>query len=258
MLNIYPVPALSDNYIWLIENAASNHVAIVDPGEAGPVLKKIKECNLKPVAILITHHHWDHVNGIGELLKHFNIPVFSSAKENVDHRTNALEQGDQVELPELELVLDVYDVPGHTAGAIAYFGQGMLFSGDTLFTAGCGKLFEGTPAQMHNSLSKLGKLPGETLLYCGHEYTQNNLVFAQAVEPDNPQISDRMDKVKELRGKGLPTVPAPLTIEKETNPFLRTHQQSVIKAASQATGKQLAEGADVLAAIRHWKDHFRD
>ena len=182
--------------------------------------------------------------------------MFGPAKENVENRTNALQQGDQVELPELELVLDIYDVPGHTAGAIAYFGQGMLFSGDTLFTAGCGKLFEGTPAQMHNSLSKLAALPGETLLYCGHEYTQNNLVFAQAVEPDNPQISDRMGKVKELREQGLPTVPAPLSMEKETNPFLRTDQESVKKAASQAAGKQLEGGADVLATIRHWKDHF--
>jgi hydroxyacylglutathione hydrolase len=256
MLNVNPLPALSDNYIWLIQNVASNHVAIVDPGEAGPVLQKIKEYDLKPIAILITHHHWDHVNGIGELLKHFDIPVFSSAKENLEHRTNALVQGDQVELPELELVLDIYDVPGHTAGAIAFFGQGMLFSGDTLFTAGCGKLFEGTPAQMDNSLSKLAALPGETLLYCGHEYTQKNLVFAQAVEPDNPQIADRFDKVKELREQGLPTVPAPLTMEKETNPFLRTYQESVIKAASRAAGKHLTGGTEVLATIRHWKDHF--
>ena len=255
-MDIIPVPALSDNYIWLIHNETGDQVAIIDPGEATPVLRKLKEDNLRPVAILVTHHHPDHVNGIAALLEQYPIPVFGPANERIRHRTHALREGDQVDLPELELTLYVCDVPGHTAGAIAYYGHNMLFSGDTLFTAGCGKLFEGTAAQMYSSLSKLAALPGETLLYCGHEYTCNNLAFARAVEPGNVQIPARMDKVRRLREQGLPTVPAPLTIEKETNPFLRTHQQTVIEAASQFAGKPLAEGVEVLAAIRHWKDHF--
>ncbi|MEE8321244.1 MAG: hydroxyacylglutathione hydrolase [Gammaproteobacteria bacterium] len=256
MLNVIPVPALSDNYIWLLNNEHGDQVAIVDPGEAIPVLRKVKEDNLKPIAILITHHHWDHVNGIDELLENYSIPVYGPASEQVKHRTHALKQGDRVDLPELELTIDIYDVPGHTAGAIAYFGRNILFSGDTLFTAGCGKLFEGTPAQMHDSLSKLAALPDETLLYCGHEYTLNNLAFALAVEPYNTSIPARLNEVKQLREQGLPSVPSPMKMEKETNPFLRTQHKAVIEAASQYAGKQLTQGAEVLAAIRHWKDHF--
>src|SRR3972149_5339418 len=146
-MDIIPVPALSDNYIWLIHNETGDQVAIFDPGEATPVLRKLKEDNLRPVAILVTHHHPDHVNGIAALLEQYPIPVFGTANERIRHRPHALREGDQVDLPELELTLSVCDVPGHTAGAIAYYGHNLLFSGDTLFTAGCGKLFEGTAAQ---------------------------------------------------------------------------------------------------------------
>ncbi len=192
MLEIIPLPALKDNYIWLLKNKASRHIAIVDPSEAEPVLKLIKSENLTPIAILITHHHWDHVGGIAGITKEHNIPIYTPKTESVDGSTHPVGEGDVVSLPELDLNLNILDVPGHTSGAIAYYTDKIVFSGDTLFTAGCGRLFEGTPPQMHASLSKFKSLADETLLYCGHEYTLSNLQFASTVEPDNKAIQVRL------------------------------------------------------------------
>ena len=191
MLEIIPITALKDNYIWVLKNKKNRHAVIVDPSEHEPVLKFIKTEGLIPIAILITHHHWDHVGGIAGLISEYNLPVYAPKKEMVKGSTNLVAEGDIVNLPELNLDISVLDVPGHTAGAIAYYSERMLFSGDTLFTAGCGRLFEGSPEQMYRSLSKLKKLPDDTLVYCGHEYTVSNLQFAASVEKNNKIVQRR-------------------------------------------------------------------
>jgi hydroxyacylglutathione hydrolase len=256
MLEIIPLPALKDNYIWLLKNKASGHIAIVDPSEAAPVLNLVESEGLSPIAILITHHHWDHVGGITEITEKFDIPVYTPRSESVTGSTIPVGEGDTISLPELGMELNILDVPGHTSGAIAYYSEGMVFSGDTLFTAGCGRLFEGTPSQMNASLSKFKSLPDETLLYCGHEYTVSNLEFAANVEPDNLAIRQRLEQAIQTRKNNQPTVPASLKVEKETNPFLRCEEINVIEAASKFSGNSISEPADVFAAIRHWKDTF--
>lgn len=258
MLEIIPLPALGNqnNYIWLLKNQASNHIAIVDPGESGPVLKKIESDGLIPVAILITHHHWDHVSGIADITAKYDIPVYTPKTESVSGSTQAVGEGDTVVLDDLDLTLNILDVPGHTSGAVAYYSDEIVFSGDTLFAAGCGRLFEGTPAQMHTSLSKFKALSDDTLIYCGHEYTVANLQFAATVEPENQAIQERLSEAQKLREKGQPTVPSTLAVEKQTNPFLRCDVEGVINAASQYSGKKLNDSQDVFAAVRKWKDNF--
>jgi len=254
MLKIMPLPALKDNYIWILKNESSRHIAIVDPSEPEPVLQLIKTKNLVPIAILITHHHWDHVGGIAGIKNEHNIPVYTPKTESVDGSTHLVGAGEIISLPELDLNLDILDVPGHTSGAVAYYTNRMVFSGDTLFTAGCGRLFEGTPPQMHASLSKFKSLDDETLVYCGHEYTLSNLQFAATVEPNNKVIQKRLNMVIQARNENQPTVPATLANEKETNPFLRCDQTSVINAAADYSGKILNEPAEVFAVIRSWKE----
>ena len=256
MLEIIPLPALKDNYIWLLKNRASGHVAMVDPSEAKPVLEMLDSENLIPVAILITHHHWDHVGGIAEITADYDIPVYTPKTESVEGSTHPVGEGNVVSLPELNLTLNILDVPGHTAGAVAYYTESVVFSGDTLFTAGCGRLFEGTPTQMHASLNKFKSLADNTLLYCGHEYTLANLQFASTVEPDNKVIQERLVQTRLAREKNAATVPAAMAIEKESNPFLRCDHADVIQAASHYTKKSLSEPVEVFAAIREWKNNF--
>ena len=256
MIYVEPVPAFNDNYIWLIIQPDSNHVAIVDPGDAGPVLDRINSRHLVPSAILITHHHHDHTGGIMDLLQHYNMPVYAPRGEQIPGSTIGLEEGDRVVLEDLSLQFEILDMPGHTAGAIAYYGAGMIFVGDTLFMSGCGRLFEGTPAQMHHSLDKLAALPADTQVYCAHEYTLANLKFAAAVEPDNQDIANRIEYCRSLRQEDKPTVPGPIAVELLTNPFLRTHVPGVIQAASRYRKQNLTTAIDVFAAIRNWKDNF--
>ncbi len=251
------VCAFEDNYIWLIRGQSPGRVAIVDPGDAEPVLAALEKENLEPAVILCTHHHGDHVGGVEDLLKHYSVPVYGPARERIPAITYRLKEGDHVNLPGLGLEFDVLDVPGHTAGHIAYYGAGKLFCGDTLFSAGCGRLFEGTAEQMHASLAKLSALPEGTEMYCAHEYTQSNLRFALAVEPDNPDTLAYLDRVRARRAGNLPSLPSTIALERRVNPFLRTGQAGVRRAAEKHSGRALNSDVEVFAEVRRWKDGFR-
>lgn len=256
MIRVEPIPAFRDNYIWFIIHEQSRKVAIVDPGDAGPVLDRIRSDKLIPTAVLITHHHPDHVGGIGGITAQFHIPVYGPVHEQIPGRTHALKEGDTVELQEFNLRFDILDMPGHTSGAIAYYGHGMVFVGDTLFLSGCGRLFEGTPQQMYDSLSKLSRLPDETKIYCAHEYTLANLNFARAVEPENRDIQLQIEDCRALRDRDIPTVPGTIAMEKRVNPFLRVSQDAVVQAACRHKEQQLKGQVEIFAAIRKWKDNF--
>ena len=256
MLQVKPVPAFADNYIWLIINTDNLHVAIVDPGDAQPVLSAVDHERLIPAAILVTHHHGDHVGGVTGILGRYPVAVFGPAAESIPGRTHSLREGNEIELETLGARFKVLDIPGHTAGHIAYYGHGMAFVGDTLFMSGCGRLFEGTAPQMHASLCKLAALPDSTRIYCGHEYTLANLRFAATVEPDNRDIAERITATIALRDEDQPTVPATLELEKRTNPFLRVQVPAVKSAASRFAGRPVEQGAEVFGAVRRWKDTF--
>ncbi len=247
-MNVYPIHAFEDNYIWLIHEPYSNQAAVVDPGDAKPVLDFLNDHSLQLSAIFITHHHWDHSNGVSALKKYFELDVFSPALETIDGTTKAVQQGDMIQLKGFQTVFQVLDIPGHTKGHIAYYAPKLLFCGDTLFTAGCGRLFEGTYPQLFSSLQKLAQLPDDTLIYCGHEYTQKNLRFAKTVEPHNSVIEQRI--------KQNASVPATLAIEKQSNPFLRCHVLDVKQAVSAHVKKELNDEIDVFTALRQWKDQY--
>ena len=258
MTSVLHACAFKDNYIWLIRGQSPDKVAVVDPGDAEPVLAEIHKRHLTPVAILCTHHHADHVGGVENILKHYSfLPVYGPARERIPAVTYRLKHGDHVKLPKLGLEFDVLDVPGHTAGHIAFFGAGMVFCGDTLFSAGCGRLFEGTSEQMHASLAKFSALPESTEMYCGHEYTEANLRFALAVEPDNADIHAHLQAVQQRRAENLPTLPSTIGRERRINPFLRSGQAAVRLAAEKHCGHQLNSEVEVFAAIRRWKDGYR-
>ncbi len=254
MPTIEPVPAFQDNYIWLARNPASPHCLVVDPGDPEPVIAHLERSGLMPAAILVTHHHRDHTGGILTLVERYRIPVYGPAREPIPGRSEGLAEGDEVDAAGLRL--RVLEVPGHTLGHLAYAGDGIVFTGDTLFTAGCGRLFEGEPEQMLQSLKKIAALPDTTWVYCAHEYTLDNLRFAQVVEPENPAIRARIDRERARRQRGEPTVPAPLLLERDTNPFLRTHVPSVRAAAEAHAGRPLKEEHEVFAVLRSWKDEL--
>lgn len=252
MMNIQAIPAFEDNYIWLIPFDDSR-AAVVDPGDATPVITTLTQQGLTLEAILITHHHGDHTGGIRELLRHYpEATVYGPANEQIPHLDKPLQDGDSVTLGEFKLA--TLDVPGHTPGHIAYYGEGVLFCGDTLFTAGCGRLFGGTAQQLHQSLNKIKKLPINTLVYCAHEYTLSNLGFAQVAEPNNPRILERRLIEEQKRQRGEATVPAPLALELETNPFLRCSEPEIKAGCEQFCGKPLNSEADIFGILRYWKD----
>ena len=257
MTDVLHALAFEDNYIWLIRGKSPGHVAIVDPGDAGPVLAALEKQRLKPLAILCTHHHGDHVGGVEDILRHYSIPVYGPARERIAGLTHPLKEGDRVTLPELDLEFDALDVPGHTAGHVAYVGGGLLFCGDTLFSAGCGRLLGGTAEQMHASLSRLAALPEVTRVYCAHEYTEANLRFALAVEPDNADSRAYRDQARVLRQQNLSTLPSTIGLERRVNPFLRTALPRVRQAAEKQAGRALASETEVFAVLRRWKDGFR-
>lgn len=254
MLAIHAVPAFKDNYIWIIEDGR-NAVA-VDPGDAAPVEQFLETRGLALSAVLATHHHMDHVGGLQALARRWNCTTFGPAAENVAGLDRRLAEGDRFDVPGIGLALETLDIPGHTAGHIALFGGGTVFCGDTLFACGCGRLFEGTAAQMVDSLGKLARLPGETRLYCGHEYTLANLQFAQAVEPGNPRLAERMSRESAKRQRGEPTLPSTITEELATNPFLRCDEPEIIASVGQRVGRPLEARVEVFAALREWKNEF--
>lgn len=250
------IPAYRDNYIWLIaiHTTASSpqKVIIVDPGDAEPVNRFLTEHNLEPAAILVTHHHWDHVDGIETLCQHTELPVYGPQGSRIPRLTHPLGDGSQISIGALQL--QVIATPGHTLDHISYYTPGMLFCGDTLFAAGCGRLFEGSPRQMHESLNRLNELPADTRIYCTHEYTLKNLEFAHEVEPDNPAIIARLAEVRRLRQLDQITLPTTLAEERRTNPFLRCQEPTVMAAAERFAGKPALDAAETFKVIRFWKD----
>jgi hydroxyacylglutathione hydrolase len=259
MAAIIPIPAFSDNYIWLVREGAN--AVVVDPGDAAPVQDYLDRERLALTAILNTHHHGDHVGGNAALLDRRAVPVYGPARESIPGLTHALAEGDRIDVPGIGCRLSVLDVPGHTAGHIAYTGEiggePVAFVGDTLFAGGCGRLFEGTPEQMTVSLGKLAALPGATRVYCAHEYTMANLRFAAAVEPHNPLLQARIGREQAKRDRGQPTVPSTVADERATNPFLRAAEPEVFAAAETHAGSVLADAVAVFATLREWKNGFR-
>jgi len=258
MFDVIRIPAFKDNYIWLLRKGAS--AVVVDPGDARPVLDLLEREGLTLTSILITHHHADHQGGVARLLENYAAPVFGPAAESITAITRPLFGGETIRLESLDLELQVLAVPGHTLGHLAYFGSGCLFCGDTLFTGGCGRLFEGTPAQMHDSLTRLAALPEQTAVFCAHEYTETNLRFALTVEPRNRRLRERVDEVAVARAKGWATVPSTLALERATNPFLRCQEAEVVATAkSRAALNNQAFSGDPLAVfsvLREWRNSF--
>lgn len=258
MAAIIPIPAFSDNYIWLLREGA--RAVVVDPGDAAPVRTCLEREGLRLAAILVTHHHGDHVGGIEALAGAGDVPVLGPAREAIPCRTHALADGDEVPLPGFAATLRVLDVPGHTDGHVAYAGTvdavPVAFVGDTLFAAGCGRLFEGTAAQMAASLARLAALPPATRIHCAHEYTLANLRFARAVEPGNAALAERELRERARRERGLPTLPSILAEELATNPFLRCACPEVAASAAHRAGVPPEDAVAVFAALRAWKNAF--
>lgn len=262
MMTLHPIPAFSDNYIWCLHDGKTAYV--VDPGEAGPVQSYLEQHALSLSGILITHHHWDHVSGIETLVAAFpNIPVWGPANETIPARTLSLSQNQTIELTFATdtVTFDVFDVPGHTAGHIAFYANQspvgpLLFCGDTLFSAGCGRLFEGTAEQMFESLNQLKALPDNTKVCCTHEYTSANLSFALAVEPQNASIQEHIAQVNALRAKDQPSLPSSIGQEKRINPFLRAGETDVWETLAANCGQRPTSEVDSFAKLRAWKDSF--
>lgn len=260
---VFAIPTFTDNYVWLI--ARDGRAVVVDPGEAGPVRESLARRGLALDSILVTHHHPDHVGGIAELLASapdpMSVPVYGPRAEagKIGTLTRVLDDGDLVTV--LDVDLRVIAIPGHTLGHIAFHAaaQKLLFCGDTLFAGGCGRLFEGTPWQMYDSLSRLAELPAETAVYCAHEYTLSNLAFAKTVEPGNAEIAAHLARMRALRADQQPTLPSHIGIERAVNPFLRAAVPAVRGAAEAHAGSPFADGdaTAVFAALRRWKDDFR-
>ncbi len=250
MLNIIPIPAFEDNYIWLLHQ--DGYAVVVDPGDAVPVIAILQQLNLTLAAILITHYHSDHIDGVADLLHYQLVPVYAPQYEKYDFEHIKLVDDDKIHVQEIGLSLRVMWLPGHTLGHIAYVNEDYLFCGDTLFGAGCGRLFEGTPAQMLHSLERLKMLNKNTRVFCTHEYTAKNIAFALTLEPDNADLHYRARAVERLRQLQLPSLPSTIALELATNPFLRCHQASIIKNSHAAKSDALS----VFTAIRTLRNHY--
>lgn len=257
-MKLIPLPAFQDNYLWVLHDG--RRALVVDPGDAQPVLACLQRDRLQLEAILVTHHHPDHIGGLDELRDATGAAVYGPAKERIPAPLTRLVEGDTVKA--LGLEFRVFDVPGHTAGHIAYYcadvdDNPLLFCGDTLFSGGCGRLFEGTPAQMLASLDKLAALPGTTKVCCTHEYTLSNLKFACAVEPGNAELRHYVQRCQDLRARDLPTLPTTITQEQQINPFLRARVSAVAQAAREHDAATPPDAVGVFATLRQWKNEFK-
>ncbi len=255
---VHPIPAFTDNYIWALIDTDAAEACVVDPGDAAPVLEFLVSEKLSLRCILITHHHPDHTGGLVELSNRFSAPVYGPRNPRIVGITHPLQEGDELEL--FGASFSVLEVPGHTLDHIAYYSttpkQPVLYCGDTLFAAGCGRLFEGTPQQMLVSLNKLSSLPPETLVYCTHEYTLANLRFALAAEPANMALQERAEKEQQKRDQGIPTLPSNIGLELATNPFLRCENQELRERVAGQSQLSLDNATSTFAALRQWKDNF--
>ncbi len=256
-LQVTAIPAFADNYLWLIHDG--RHAVVVDPGDAAPIEAALSSGQLTLAAILLTHHHRDHAGGVTDLLRERDIPVYGPAKEAIAGVTHHVSEGDNIRLTEPAISLGVLDVPGHTAGHVAYVDHdhGWLFCGDTLFAGGCGRLFEGTAEQMTTSLAKLAALPDATKVYCAHEYTVSNLRFAVAAEPENAAVAERLKQAQAARERGERTVPSTIAEEKLTNPFLRYREPAVVQTLRSQASLVNDDPVVAFAALREWKNAFR-
>lgn len=251
---IFPLSAFKDNYIWTIFDKSRKTAWIVDPGDAISVIHHFEQKKIRLAGILLTHHHWDHSGGVAGILKHFGrIPVVGGHHSKVDV-SHKVEENDEITCSGIDL--KILEIPGHTLDHIAYYNDNILFCGDTLFSGGCGKIFEGTPAQMYDSLQKIVNLPEKTLIYCGHEYTLSNLLFAERVEPENKAIKDKINQVNKKTANHEPTLPSTIKEEKMFNPFLRCSEPDVIESVEKHTKKKLSSSIEVFAHLRDWKNHF--
>jgi len=253
VFDITAIPALRDNYIWAIHN--DRYAAVVDPGEAAPVLAFLNTHGLQLDAILCTHRHADHIGGVAKLREVYNVPVYGRQHPGNPHISRDLREGTRLELDTFGINFDILEIPGHLDDHLAFVAPGMLFCGDVLFGAGCGRNFEGTPAQLHRSLQRLAQLPGDTRVYSGHEYTAANLRFALACEPHNPDIQRRSEQVAQQRAINLPTLPSSIALEKATNPFLRCTQPELIHTLQQR-GLTDTDELSVFTALREWRNDF--
>lgn len=257
-MKIYPVKAFTDNYIWAVHANDSNHILVVDPGDANPVIDYVEAHNLTLTTILITHHHNDHIGGVKKLKEKYNCQVYAAKNEQFSFSDYELENEQEISIFNSQLNFEIIHLPGHTLKHIAYYDSGneILFCGDTLFRAGCGRMFEGTPEQFYSSLQKLAKLPKNTKVYCTHEYTLSNLAFAKFIEPDNQQIHKLLEKCNQLRKTDKATLPSTIDSELETNPFLRCHIKEVETRINQLSKKNYKQSHEIFASMRRLKDNF--
>ena len=260
-MKVSMIKAFSDNYIWAISSNLANNMALVDPGDADVCIEFIEQQQMQLSTILITHHHADHVGGINKLVnycqsKQWPLTIYGPESESIPHCDVALNASHIVKLVDLDFEFEIIDLPGHTSGHIAYLSEDNLFCGDTLFSGGCGRLFEGTPSQMLNSLEKLSALPERTHVYCAHEYTQANLNFALTVEPCNSELVYYYNQVLQKREQGIATIPSSIMLEKKINPFLRCDKASLMTSASEFSGEEVNDKLQTFSIIRAWKDNF--